>query len=74
MLFIFRRFVDVLEDDDVIFVSVRRGRMIDRYKIKIAELRPLLGCGEDKYGLYPVEKFYFSKLQSKIYKGSYAKR
>lgn len=73
-LFIFRRFVDVLNDDDVVFVSVKRGRIIDRYKIKISALRSLLGCGEDKYGLYPVEKLYFTKLQSKVCKGAYAKR
>lgn len=72
-LFVFVRIVDVLEDDDIVIISVRRGRVIDRYKIKISDLRLLIGVGESKYGLYPVNKNGFEKLKSKVWRGSYAK-
>ena len=72
-LFVFTRIVDVLEDNDIVIISIRRGRVIDRYKIKISDLRVLIGIGESKYGTYPVDKNGFEKLKSKVWRGSYAK-
>ncbi len=73
-IFIFVPLLKVLKDKDRVLISVRRGRIIERYKIIIKELIPLVGCGEDKYGLYPVAKSGFEKLKSKVYRGCYAKR
>ncbi len=73
-LFIFVDMVKVLDDCDVVIVSVKRGRMIDRYRIKVSDLCPLIGAGTTKYGLYPVNKDGFEKLKSKVWRGDYAKR
>lgn len=73
-IFIFVDMVNVLDDGDVVIVSVKRGRMIDRYKIKVSDLRPLIGVGLTKYGSYPVNKTGFEKLKSKVWRGNYAKR
>lgn len=73
-IFIFVPILKVLSDNDKLLVSVRRGRLIDRYRIKVSDLKPLVGDGENKYGLYPVNKTGFEKLKSKVYRGRYAKR
>lgn len=74
LIFVVVPLVNVLDDDDKVIVSIKRGRIIDRYRINIRDLKMLIGCGESKYGLYPVNKTGFEKLKSKVYKGSYAKR
>jgi len=73
-IFIFVELVKVLDDGDIVMVSVKRGRMIDRFKIKVSDLRPLIGVGQSKYGLYPVNKDGFAKLKPKVWQGGYAKR
>lgn len=73
-IFIFVKIAGVLDDEDVVLVSVKRGRMIDRFRIKISELRRYIGLGDDKFGRYPILKEVFEKLQPKIYRGGYAKR
>lgn len=73
-IFVYVKLAQILNDNDSIIVSVRRGRMIDRYFIKAEDLRPLIGIGEDKYGVYPVNKGYFKKLKPKVYRGAYAKQ
>lgn len=73
-IFVFKRLAEVLDGNDVLIVSVKRGRMIDRYRITINELRPLLGIGETKYGLSLVNKAGFEKLKSKVWSSAYAKK
>lgn len=72
-IFIFVELVKVLDDDDIVIVSVKRGRIIDRFKIKVSDLRPSIGVGQTKYGLYPVNKDGFDKLKPKVWRGNYAK-
>ncbi len=73
-LFVFRHIVDVLNDNDIIIVSVKRGRFIERYRINASVLKKLIGAGETEYGLYPVNKCHFEKLKPIVKRGRYAKR
>lgn len=73
-IFIFVELVKVLDDEDIVIVSVKRGRIIDRFKIRVSDLRPLIGVGQTKCGLYPVNKDGFEKLKPKVWRGNYAKR
>lgn len=73
-LFVFKDFVNVLNDDDVLIVTSKRGRYIERYRIKIGALKMLIGDGLFKYGTYPVLKEGFEKLSTKVMRGKYAKK